>query len=76
VNGLPTGTITELTGPEMKKEKDPNDFLTGIIEMLPILKSIFSKDAYEHVGQPVYFSHQTGAISSNHNMSVTYCGAI
>ena len=36
----------------------------------------FSKDAYEHVGQPVYFSHQTGAISSNHNMSVTYCGAI
>ena len=76
VNGLPTGTITELTGPEMKKEKDPNDFLTGIIEMLPILKSIFSKDAYEHVGQPVYFSHKTGAISSNHNMSVTYCGAI
>lgn len=76
VNGLPTGTITELTGPEMKKEKDPNDFLTGIIDNLPILKSIFSKDAYEHVGQPVYFSHQTGAISSNHNMSVTYCGAI
>ncbi len=74
VNGLPTGTITEITGPEMK---DPNDFLlTGIIEKLPILKSIFSKDAYEHVGQPVYFSHQTGAISSNHNMSVTYCGAI
>jgi len=76
VNGLPTGTITELTGPEMKKEKDPNNFLTGIIEISPVLKSIFSKDAYEHVGQPVYFSHQTGAISSNHNMSVTYCGAI
>lgn len=74
VNGLPTGTITELKGPEMKKE---NDFLKGInIENFSILRTIFTKDAYEHVGQPVYFSHQTGAISSNHNMSVTYCDVL
>jgi hypothetical protein len=85
VNGLPTGTITELAGDEMKKGKN-NDFLAGIeikgmekvIEKVPILRSIFTstKEAYEHVGQPVYFSHQTGAISSNHNMSQTYCGAL
>lgn len=76
VNGLPTGTITELKGLEMKEDKGSNDFLAGFIESVPILKRIFSQDAYEHVGQPVYFSHQTGAISSNHNMSVTYCGAL
>ena len=76
VNDLPTGTITELIGSEIKQEKDTNNFLTEITESVPVLKSIFSKDAYEHVGQPVYFSHQTGAISSNHNMSVIYCGAL
>lgn len=77
VNSLPTGTITQLAGSEMEKEhKDFIDTLKEKIEEGSVLKSIFSKEVYEHVCQPVYFSHQTGAISSNHNMSVTYFQAI
>ncbi|MEM8719888.1 MAG: hypothetical protein AAGE84_11330, partial [Cyanobacteria bacterium P01_G01_bin.39] len=36
---------------------------------------IFSQ-AYQHIGEPIYFTHQAGAISSNHNMTVTYCEAL
>lgn len=48
---------------------------------------IFEAD-YQHVGVPVYFTHQarridddgskrsTATISDNHNMTVTYCGAL
>jgi triacylglycerol lipase len=35
-----------------------------------------SNQVYEHVGIPVCFTYQTGAISSNHNMNVTYCSVL
>ncbi|MBN3927019.1 lipase family protein [Nostoc sp. NMS4] len=79
VNSLPTGTITDWNGPEAKAvgEKAPNsDLLISSINKISILQNRFAPDAYEHVGQPCYFSHQTGFISSSHNMSVTYCSAI
>lgn len=77
VNSLPTGTITEWNGPEAVGKKAPDsNSLIGSIEKIAILLPIFTRQAYEHVGQPCYFSHQTGFISSNHNMSVTYCSAI
>lgn len=43
---------------------------------------IFDKD-YQHVGEPIYFTHQairkgknTGTVGDNHNMTKTYCGAL
>ena len=49
---------------------------------------IFDKD-YQHVGYPIYFTHQarkfeqdqktlkpTATVGDNHNMTITYCGAL
>ena len=53
-----------------------------------VTSGIFEKD-YQHIGVPVYFTHQarrydentkllkkTATIGDNHNMTATYCGAL
>ena len=47
-----------------------------------VTQGIFDKD-YQHVGTPIYFTHQpiregsnTGTIGDNHNMTRTYCGVL
>ena len=42
----------------------------------PIAILTLRTQVYEHVGEPFYFTHQTGAWSSNHNMDVTYGGTL
>lgn len=55
----------------------------GIEMNLPIIGKIMRKtfaflglenELFQHCGTAITFAHQTGAVSSNHNMTITYCG--
>ena len=67
VPGVPPA-VFRFIGEEMipssgyNKAKDLAAWLTGGL----------TKDIYEHVGYPIVFTSQVGAISSNHNMNATY----
>jgi triacylglycerol lipase len=72
----------KLLGPEMKNSKPTYSLFqraVGAAEAYtksPVAILTLRTQVYEHVGEPFYFTHQTGAWSSNHNMDVTYGGAI
>lgn len=48
-------------------------FLEKLLDLLPT--KIFEQ-TYQHIGTPLYFTYQSGAASTNHNMFLTYRGAI
>ena len=48
-------------------------FLEKLFDLLPT--KIFEQ-TYQHIGTPLYFTNQSGAVSTNHNMFQTYRGAI
>jgi hypothetical protein len=48
-------------------------FLERLLDLLPT--KVFEQ-TYQHVGIPLYFTSQGGAASTNHNMFITYRGAI
>jgi triacylglycerol lipase len=73
----------KLLGPEMNNPKERSYSLfqraVGTVEAYaksPVAILTLRTQVYEHVGEPFYFTHQTGYWSSNHNMDVTYGGAI
>lgn len=68
----------QLVGEEMlmdmnDKQKDTAKSLGEIVSRFTLNLSV---QVYEHVGEPLYFTEQRGAISFNHNMSRTYREAL
>jgi triacylglycerol lipase len=78
-----TPNSEKLLEPEMKETDKPTYSLfqrtVGAAEAYtksPVAILTLRTQVYEHVGEPFYFTHQTGYWSSNHNMDVTYGGAV
>lgn len=58
------------------QEMIPGNLYNLVSKLVAKLTGGLTKDLYEHVGYPIVFTSQKGAISSNHNMSVTYFQAL
>ncbi len=71
VPGIPPA-VFRLMGEEMI----PSPFYIKAKDVAANLTGGLTKDIYEHVGYPIVFTSQKGAISSNHNMNATYCQAL
>ena len=71
VPSVPPGTF-RVVGEEML----PGKVIFAIRKAVKHLSQGVFDDTYEHVGYPVYFTSQLNGISSNHNMSATYCHAL
>jgi triacylglycerol lipase len=69
------------TGDDMPSNNS-NNFVKGRIEGLSKFTRLFDfdvinlEDEYTHVGEPIYFTDNRGAISMNHNMYRTYREAL
>ena len=68
----------QLTGEEMLMEM--NNKQKNTVKSIGLIVSHFthnlSVQVYEHIGEPIYFTAQRGAISLNHNMFKTYREAL
>ncbi len=56
-----------------KGRKETVFFLERLLDLLP---TKILEQTYQHVGTPLYFTNQQRAASTNHNMFITYRGAI
>ncbi|MFW9261677.1 lipase family protein [Nostoc sp. CALU 546] len=62
-----------LGGSMTKARRKTTTFLDKLVDLLP---TPLFEQVYQHIGTPLYFTNQTGAVSSNHNMFLTYRSAI
>jgi hypothetical protein len=58
------------------EEMIPSSYYNKARSLVAWLTGGLTKDIYEHVGYPIVFTSQVGAISSNHNMNATYFHAL
>jgi hypothetical protein len=71
VTNLPPPTF-RLIGEEML----PSPLVEQFRRLASSLSGGISEDINDHIGTNIYFTVQPGEVSSNHNMSVTYCHAL
>jgi len=63
-------------GSEMQPNRFVKDRIEGLLRFASLLDLAGTHDEYVHVGEPIYFTNNLGAISMNHNMYEVYRGAL